>query len=68
MKDIKDLLVNERHIDIPYYEFTRVDFDECVHNLKQVFTNIIIETNKYKQKNVNELMHKLLDVLAEYEK
>lgn len=40
MKDIKDLLVNERHIDIPYYEFTRVDFDECVHNLKQVFTNI----------------------------
>ena len=68
MKDIKDLLVNERHIDIPYYEFTRVDFDECVHNLKQVFTNIIIETNKYKQKNVNELMHKLLDVLEEYEK
>lgn len=55
-------------LDIPYYEFTRVDFDECVHNLKQVFTNIIIETNKYKQKNVNELMHKLLDVLAEYEK
>lgn len=68
MKDIKDLLVNEHHIDIPYYEFTRVDFDECVNNLKQVFTNIIIETNKYKQKNVNELMHKLLDVLAEYEK
>ena len=42
MKDIKDLLVNERHIDIPYDEFTRVDFDECVRNLKQVFTNIYI--------------------------
>ena len=24
MKDIKDLLVNERHIDIPYYEFTEL--------------------------------------------
>ena len=39
MKNIINF-INERHIDIPYYEFTRVDFDECVHNLKQMFTNI----------------------------
>ena len=68
MKQLKEMLISERHIDIPYYEFTRVKFDECVHNLKQMFTNIIIETHKDKQKDWHELMHKLLDVLNEYEK
>ena len=68
MKQLKEMLISERHIDIPYYEFTRVNFDECVHNLKQMFTNIITETHKDKQKDWHELMHKLLDVLSEYEK
>ena len=33
-----------------------------------MFTNIISETNKNRQKEHHELMHKLLDVLSEYEK
>ena len=37
MKQLKEMLISERHIDIPYYEFTKVNFDECVHNLKQMF-------------------------------
>ena len=67
MKDLKDRLINEHHVDIPYYEFNQ-KFEDCVHNLKQMFTNIISETNKNRQKEHHELMHKLLDVLSEYEK